>query len=293
VLLVLALVLSLVLSRSISRPVTELTGATQSVASGDLGARVSTGHAGEFGALARAFNAMAARLQRADELRRNMTADVAHELRTPLSVIRGKLEGVIDGVYPANEEHLAPILEEVAVLTHLVEDLRLLAQAEAGPLRLDRRPTDVGDLLRDARVNFTPRAEDRRVTLGLDLPDTLPEVPADWRRISQVLGNLIGNALQHTPPGGTVTLFAKALDDAVAISVRDSGVGIPPEAMPYIFERFWRGDKARVRTEYGGSGLGLAIVKQIVELHGGQIDVASELGRGATFTFTLPHDPGG
>lgn len=284
-----ALMLSFLLSRSISRPVTELTQATQAVATGNLDARVSTGHAGEFGELAEAFNTMAAELQRADELRRNMTADVAHELRTPLSVIRGKLEGVIDGIYPANEEHLAPILEETAVLTHLVEDLRLLAQAEAGQLRLDRRPTDMGDLLRDAYVNFTPQAEDQHITLGLDLPETLPRVSADWRRISQVLGNLINNALQHTPPGGHIRLSAESRKGHAAISVSDTGVGIPPEARPYIFERFWRGDKARVRTEYGGSGLGLAIVKQIVELHGGRIHVASESGHGATFTFTLPY----
>jgi signal transduction histidine kinase len=283
-----ALALSFLLSRSISRPVTELTQATQAVATGNLDARVSTEHAGEFGELAEAFNTMATELQRADELRRNMTADVAHELRTPLSVIRGKLEGVIDGIYPANEAHLAPVLEETEVLTHLVEDLRVLAQAEAGQLRLDRRPTDVGDLLRDAYVNFTPQAEDRGITLGLDLPASLPKVHADWRRISQVLGNLINNALQHTPPGGHVRLAAEARDECVAISVRDTGVGISPEEIPYVFERFWRGDKARVRTEYGGSGLGLAIVKQIVELHGGQIDVTSEPGLGATFTFTLP-----
>ncbi len=288
VLFAFALLLSFLLSRSISRPVTELTRATQAVATGNLDARVSTEHAGEFGKLAEAFNTMAAELQHADELRRNMTADVAHELRTPLSVIRGKLEGVIDGIYPASEEHLAPVLEETEVLTHLVEDLRVLAQAEAGQLRLDRRPTDVGDLLRDAYVNFTPQAEDHRVMLGLDLPGTLPQVSADWRRISQVLGNLINNALQHTPSGGHVRLSAEAREEDVAISVSDTGVGIPPEEIPYIFERFWRGDKARVRTEYGGSGLGLAIVKQIVELHGGQIDVTSEPGQGATFTFTLP-----
>jgi len=288
-LLGLALLLSLLLSHSISHPLMELTEATRAVAQGDLEVRVSTGHAGEFGELAEAFNSMATELQRADELRRNLTADIAHELRTPLSVIRGKLEGIIDGVYPANEEHLAPILEETAVLTQLVEDLRLLAQAEAGQLHLARRPTDVGDLLRDAYVNFTPQAGDQNLTLILDLPEALPPVDADWRRISQVLGNLIVNAFQHTPSGGQVTLSARPQGEEVAISVRDTGVGIPREELPYIFERFWRGDRARVRTEYGSSGLGLAIVKQIVELHGGQVRVASEPGKGATFTFTLPH----
>jgi two-component system OmpR family sensor kinase/two-component system sensor histidine kinase BaeS len=214
---------------------------------------------------------------------------VAHELRTPLSVIRGKLEGVLDGVYPATPEHLEPVLEETELLTHLVEDLRLLALAEAGQLPLEKQPMDVGDLLRDAQVNFSPQASDRGVTLALDLPAELPEVMADWRRVAQVLGNLLTNALRHTPEGGCVTLSAIAGQEVVKVTVADTGAGIPPDDLPYIFERFWRGEKSRSRTRTdGGTGLGLAIARQLVELHGGTIRVETAPGEGSKFRFTLP-----
>jgi len=283
-----SLIVGLILSRGMSRPLVSLTDATRTVAEGDLSVRVSTHYPGEAGELASAFNQMAEELARADDLRRNLTADVAHELRTPLSVIRGKLEGVLDGVYPAEPEHLRPVLEETRLLTHLVEDLRLLALAEAGQLTLEKRPMDVGDLLRDAHVNFSPQAADRGVTLALDLSPDLPGVVADWRRIAQVLGNLLTNALRHTPQGGCVTMSAASSDeDAVIVTVADTGAGVPPEDLSYVFERFWRGNKSRSRAS-GGSGLGLAIAKQLVEMHGGTISVESAPGEGATFWFTLP-----
>ncbi len=282
-----SLIVGLVLSRGMSRPLVHLTEATREVADGDLDVRVPTHYPGEAGELALAFNQMTEDLARADELRRNLTADVAHELRTPLSVIRGKLEGVLDGVYPATAEHLEPIVEETELLTRLVEDLRLLSHAEAGQLKLEKRPMDVGDLLRDARVNFSPQADDRGVTLALDLPAELPRVMADRRRIAQVLGNLLSNALRHTPEGGCVTLAAAERDGAVAVTVTDTGTGIPPEDLPYVFERFWRGERSRSRSG-GGSGLGLAIAKQLVELHGGKIEVESTLGEETTFLVTLP-----
>ena len=292
---VFAAIAGLGLSRAMSQPVVHLTEATRAVAAGDLSVRVPDRYHGEIGELAAAFNRMTEELARADELRRNLTADVAHELRTPLSVIRGKLEGVLDGVYPATPEHLDPVLEEAKLLTHLVEDLRLLALAEAGQLALDRRPMDVGDLLRDAHVNFGPQAADRGVTLALDLPGDLPRVTADWRRVSQVLGNLLTNALRHTPQGGCVTLSAALVSPAgsgaeegkVEVTVADTGTGIPPEELPYIFERFWRGEKSRSRAA-GGTGLGLAIARQLVEMHGGTIRVESTPGRGSKFSFTLP-----
>jgi two-component system OmpR family sensor kinase/two-component system sensor histidine kinase BaeS len=290
------LIVGLVLSRGMSRPLVNLTAATHAVAAGDLSVRVPVRYHGEMRELAVAFNAMAEDLARADDLRRNLTADVAHELRTPLSIIRGKLEGVLDGVYPATPEHLEPVLEETELLTHLVEDLRLLALAEAGQLPLEKRPMDVGDLPRDAQVNFSPQASDRGVTLALDLPAELPEVMADWRRVAQVLGNLLTNALRHTPEGGCVTLSATAPPRSggagggtVEVAVADTGAGIPPDDLPYIFERFWRGEKSRSRTRTdGGTGLGLAIAKQLVELHGGTIHVETTAGEGSKFRFTLP-----
>ena len=292
----LTLVVGLLLSRGISRPLADLTAATQAVAAGDLSVRVPVRHHGEVRELATAFNAMTEELARADELRRNLTADVAHELRTPLSVIRGKLEGALDGVYPCTPEHLSPILEEIKLLTRLVEDLHLLSLAEAGQLPLEKQATDVGALLRDVQVNFSPQAADRDVTLALDLPTELPEVMADRRRIGQVLGNLLTNALRHTPAGSRVTLSAAVSEGMVRVTVADTGTGIPPEDLPYIFERFWRGEKSRSRAG-GGAGLGLAIAKHLVQAHGGEIGVLSPsveglraggVGEGTTFYFTLP-----
>jgi signal transduction histidine kinase len=289
-----ALVTGWGLSRVISHPVVRLTEATRAVAKGDLDVHVHGQYPGELGELAASFNLMTEALARADSLRRNMTADVAHELRTPLSVIQGKIEGVLDGVYPAVPEHLEPILEETKLLAHLVEDLRLLALAETGQLALERQPLDVGDLLRDAQVNFSPQADDRGVTLALDLPANLSQVTADRRRIAQVVGNLLTNALRHTLQGGCVTLSAVLSPPlegggkgGVSVSVSDTGAGIPAEDLPNIFERFWRGEKSRSRAG-GGSGLGLAIAKQLVEMHGGSIAVESTPGVGSTFRFTLP-----
>jgi signal transduction histidine kinase len=290
------LVVGLALSRGISRPLVDLTAATRAVAAGDLSVRVPVRHHGEVRELAIAFNTMTEELAQVDELRRNLTADVAHELRTPLSVIRGKLEGVLDGVYPSTSEHLSPILEEIKLLARLVEDLHLLSLAEAGQLILEKRATDVGALLRDAQVNFGPQAADRGVTLALDLLTELPKVMADQRRIAQVLSNLVTNALRHTPSGGCVTLSATVIKGAesrtcsgwiVQVAVTDTGAGIPPDDLPYIFERFWRGEKSRSRAG-GGAGLGLAIAKQLVEMHEGAIGVESTPGAGAKFWFTLP-----
>ncbi len=283
-----SLIVGVLLSRRISQPLADLTAATRAIATGKLGVRVSSRYSGEAGELIESFNQMAEDLARADELRRNLTADVAHELRTPLSVVRAKLEGVIDGVYPATPEHLEPVVETITVLTQLVEDLRLLALAEAKQLALEKQPVDIGDLLRDAHVNFSPQAADRGVTLALDLPSELPKIMADRRRLAQVLGNLVTNALRYTPAGGRVTLSAaKTGDGPIEVTVADTGSGVPPEDLPYIFERFWRGDKSRARLS-GGSGLGLTIAKNLVIAHGGEIFAQSEVGKGTTIRFTLP-----
>jgi signal transduction histidine kinase len=284
---VVALVIAGVLAWRLINPLRRLTDAADAIARGDLSQRVAVSASDEVGELAASFNHMAAELERAEKLRRNMTADVAHELRTPLSIVRGKLEGVLDGVYPATAEHLQPILEATDLLTVLVDDLRTLAQAEAGNLALERRPVDAGDLLHDAAVNFEPQASDQEVTLSLELPPEPLEVLVDWHRISQVLGNLLTNALRHTPAGGEITLAAEAAGEEVRVTVTDTGTGIPAEDLPYVFDRFWRGEKSRSRAS-GGSGLGLAIARQLVELHGGKIGVTSRPGDGSQFWFTVP-----
>ena len=289
-----ALIVAGVLAWGLVRPLRRLTAAADGIAGGDLSQRVPVTSGDEVGELAATFNHMASELERGEQLRRNMTADVAHELRTPLSVIRGKLEGVLDGVYPATSEHLEPVLEATELLTYLVEDLRLLAQAEAGQLALDKRVVDIGDLLSDAHVNFDPQASDRGVTLALDLPPGIPKVTADWHRVAQVLGNLLTNALRHTPEGGCVTLSASVRyqresdedSEIVKVTVADTGTGIPSEDLPNVFERFWRGERSRSRAG-GGTGLGLAIAKQLVELHGGTIGAESTPGEGSEFWFTL------
>jgi len=311
-----ALVLAGVLAWGLVRPLHRLTAAAEGIARGDLSQRVPVTSNDEVGELAATFNLMARELERAEQLRRNMTADVAHELRTPLSIVRGKLEGVLDGVYPATPEHLQPVLEATELLTYLVEDLRLLAQAEAGQLALEKRAIDVGDLLQDVQVNFEPQASDQGVTLALDLPSELPQVTADWHRIVQVMSNLLTNALRHTSQGGRVTISAAVNSSpavgssstmgssphrgsspppmggagvGIKITVTDDGAGISPEDLPYVFDRFWRGEKSRSRAG-GGTGLGLAIAKQLVELHGGTIGAESAPGEGSKFWFSLPMD---
>jgi two-component system OmpR family sensor kinase/two-component system sensor histidine kinase BaeS len=281
------LILGAVILRQLSTPLMKLTSATRAIAEGDLSVRVPEDYPGEFKTLAISFNSMAHALEHADELRRNMTADVAHELRTPLSVIRGKLEGVLDGVYPASEEHLSPVLEEAEVLTRLVEDLRLIALAEAGQLPIEFRPLNVLDLIQDARVNFTPQANDGGIEIVVDAPAHLPDILADWRRVSQILGNLMINAVRHTPAGGVITLSAVCVQDKIQVTVKDTGIGIDAAELPYVFDRFWRGEKSRSR-QTGGSGLGLAIVKQLIELQGGKVWAESTLGEGTAITFTLP-----
>lgn len=288
------------LARRISRPLVDLTVATRAVADGDLNVSVPVRYRGEIKELALAFNIMTEKLAQADEIRRNLTADVAHELRTPLTVVRGKLEGVLDGVYPASNRHIAPILDEIRLLTRLVEDLHLLSLAEAGQLTLEKNVIDIIPLLRDAQVNFTPQATDRGVELIFDLPVDEPdefvvEVLADERRIAQILSNLLTNALRHTPSEGRVTMTVTTIEEMVRVTVADTGIGIPPEDLPHIFERFWRGEKSRSRAG-GGAGLGLAIAKHLVHAHGGEIVVISPSiadesgggGWGTTFYFTLP-----
>jgi signal transduction histidine kinase len=235
---------------------------------------------------------MTEELERADQQRRNLTADVAHELRTPLHIIQGNLEGILDGVYAPTEAHVGATLDETRALARLVDDLRTLSLAEAGQLPLTWESVDVSELLGDVGTSISGQAEaagiDLRVEADAD-PSTLM-VSADVGRLGQVLNNLLANALRHTPSGGVITLQAERIQQAIHIVVRDTGEGIPAEDLPFIFDRFWRGDRSRSHARGAGSGLGLAIVQQLVQVHGGSISVKSEAGKGTTFTIELPVD---
>ncbi len=278
--------------RSVALPTTDILAALDAAASGDLSVRVPVHSRGEFARLSAALNRMLAELERSDRQRRNLAADVAHELRTPLHIIQGNLEGVLDGVYTPSPEHIEATLDEARQLGRLVEDLRTLSLAEAGELPLVREPVQVGDLLADAVTSFAARALGAGVTLRA-APGPADELllHADGGRLNQVLSNLVSNALRHTPAGGVVTLAAVASEGRLRLTVADSGAGIPAAELPFIFDRFWRGDPARGRGEGAGSGLGLAIAAQLVKAHGGEITASSEPGRGSLFTVELPLPP--
>jgi len=268
--------------RRVAMPVRDLMEAAGRVESGDYAVRVPESGPRDVRNLARAFNAMASRLQVNEDQRRTLLADVTHELRTPLAVVQGNLEALVDGVYPADEAHLGPILDETRVLARLIEDLRTLSLAESGVLRLQREPTDLGILITEAGASFRAQAEAAGIQIRTQLADDLPLLEIDPVRIREVLSNLIANALRYTPPGGTVTIEART-NGSVEIAVRDTGAGIPVERLPHIFDRFYKSDESH------GSGLGLAIAKNLVAAHDGGIVAESEPGRGTTIRFTLPN----
>jgi signal transduction histidine kinase len=288
----LALFLGLVLFRQIVAPIRQVTAAAQAMAAGNLDQRVDVRSRDEVGQLAGAFNQMAGALVRQQELRRNLIADVAHELRTPLSVIQGNLEAMLDGVLPAEPEEIASLYEETILLTRLVGDLRLLSVAEAGQLTLERRPAKVDEVLQRAVELMRHQAEANQVTLTVEPAPDLPVVQVDVDRVGQVLTNLLQNALRHTSAMGQIRVAAEAMKhpggaSEVVVSVADTGSGISAEDLPYVFDRFYRADKSRTRAS-GGTGIGLALAKQLVEAHSGRIWVESIIGQGSTFYFTLP-----
>ena len=273
--------------RRLGTPFADIMSATDAIAKGDLSVRLRENNRGPLGNLARRFNNMVAELERAEQQRRNLTADIAHELRTPLHIIQGNLEGMLDSVYEPTEEKITDTLDETRLLARLVDDLQTLSLAEAGQLPLHPTRFLLDDLLTDAAAGFESRAAAQNVELRVEVPDPSPEIEADYDRLIQVLANLLTNALRHTPTNGQITLNSESIPDGVRISVSDTGAGIPPEDLPYIFDRFWRSDKSRARTE-GSSGLGLAITKQLILAHGGRISVESEMAKGTTFTIELP-----
>ncbi len=285
-----AILLGLVLTWQLTGPLRKLKVAAQGIAGGDLSTRVDIKSRDEIGALGRAFNEMAENLARAEELRRNMTADIAHELRTPLSVMRGNLEAILDGVFEPSRENVTAIHRETILLSRLVDDLQELALAEAGQLRIEMEPASLASLIERAASSATPRAAKEGVSIVTEVPGDLPLVNMDQQRIGQVLSNLVDNAVRHSPEGSAVTIRAERTEDAVRVDVVDQGPGLDPEELTLVFERFYRGDKARSRST-GGVGLGLAVVKQLVEAHNGKVWAESVKGQGATFSFTLPLIP--
>ncbi len=282
-----AIFLGLFLTRQFTKPIRALKKGAARIAGGDLAYRVEVNSRDEFGELANSFNSMAASLDSSEQSRRRLFADIAHELRTPLSVIGGTVDAMLDGVYKPSTDNLNSIKEETEVLTRLVAELRDLSLAESGHLKLEIEPTNLAELVQRRVSQAEVIARGKNITLNTNIADGLPEIEADGRRIEQVVANLLDNAFNHTPSGGTVTVAASADTDGVMVSVADTGEGIPAEHLPYIFERFYRVDDARSRKT-GGAGLGLAIAKQMVELHGGKIWVESEVGKGSKFYFTLP-----
>jgi len=268
-------------ARRFAMPLGNLIEAARRIESGDYSARVPEWGSPDIRSVARAFNSMSARLKAMDDQRKSFLADVTHELRTPLSVIRGQAEAINDGLYPADSKHLAPILDATATLDRLVEDLRTLVLTDAGNLVLHKEPTDIGALMHDTVESFRPQAESNGLSLSTEIAPNLPTIEVDPARIRQVIGNLLSNAIRHTPSGGSVTVAVISTGDQVTISLADTGEGIPPDLLPHVFERFVKG------ADSTGSGLGLAIAHDIVAAHGGTIEIQNADKGGAVARVTL------
>ncbi len=272
--------------RRFGKPMSEIFDAIDAVSEGDLTVRVPERHTRQFGLLAKRFNYMVSELERSDQQRRNLTADIAHDLRTPLHIIQGNLEGILDGVYEATPDHINNTLEETQLLARLVNDLQTLSLAEAGQLPLHPTRFLIADLMSDLTSSFSSQAASLGIDLQTEVLDPDLELTADYDRLNQALSNLISNSLRHTP-GGRISIRVESSisNHQLQITLQDSGSGIPPEDLPFVFDRFWRGDKSRSNRTH--SGLGLAITKQIVLAHGGTIDVESEVGKGTKFVIEI------
>lgn len=283
----LALLLALLLAERLLRPVQSLTRAAQALAQGDLSQRVPITGEDELAELGKTFNQMAQSLQNNLQARRALTADIAHELRTPLAVQRAHLEALQDGIYEPTPETIQTLLEQNQLLTHLVDDLRTLALADSGQLTLNLTQTDLNDLCQRQIEQFRPTAAAKNISLDYQTTSKPVQILADPQRIEQILNNLLANAVRYTPESGTITLDLRQTATHAQIRIHDSGPGIPEEALPFIFERFYRADKSRSRSE-GGSGLGLAIARQLAQLHNGSLTAENAPQGGAMFTLTLP-----
>ena len=283
-----ALLFSWFLSRRIVAPVQTLSAASQSIAEGHYDERVQVNGADEIAQLAASFNQMAGQLEQVESMRRQLIGDVTHELRTPLTSIKGYMEGLVDGVLPSTPETFNQIHREADRLSRLVDDLQELSRVEAKAYALDLRSVAVSDLVQTTVKRLSPQAMGKRIALRSSLPADLPPLLADEDRITQVLVNLVANAIQYTPEGGDVTISAVRAGDEIHVTVKDTGIGIPPEHIANLFTRFYRVDKSRSRNAGGGSGIGLTVAKHLVEAHGGRIwaESAGE-GQGSTFTFSL------
>jgi signal transduction histidine kinase len=285
---ILTLIIGLLLMRRVINPLSEVIAAAQAVSQGDLTARVPVeARNDDLSALSLHFNHMANELERSDHQRRNMLADIAHELRTPITILRGRLEGILDGVYPADEANIAPALEETYLLERLVEDLRLLALAEANQLRFELKPVNLAELGDTLLGLFSAQASEKNVNLRLNAEADLPEVMVDPQRFQQVVGNLIDNALRYAPVGSAIDLTIKRKNNTVELIVSDEGTGIPQDELKHVFDRFWRGEKSRARST-GGAGLGLSIARQLVEAQGGKISAQNRSPKGFEVLITLP-----
>lgn len=283
----LALLLGAVLAQTLTRPLREITTATKAVAAGDLDQKVPVRSKDELGELADSFNVMSAELSHAQQLRRQMTADIAHELRTPISIIIGHTDAIDEGVLPPSKETFDIIRDEAGRLERMVEDLRMLSHADAGELHLDKSPIDVQPLLEQVVKSHQHAAARCDIKLSTECEPDMAKIYVDTDRISMVLGNLLNNAVRYTPEGGRIALTAQSQGDDVEIIVTDNGPGIPEDEITRVFDRFYRIEKSRYRDD-GGSGLGLAIAKSIVEQHDGKILVESVVGEGTSFIILLP-----
>jgi len=283
-----AVLLALLFSRLITGQLNSLKLSAQRIRDGDFAQRVKVETNDELGELATTFNSMAAQLELKEQGRKQLLADVAHELRTPLSIIQGNLEAWRDGVVTPSAAAIAPVHEEAVTLARLITDLRDLSLAEAGQLSLHRESTNISELVSSALSSYSERAGTHEVALNLETESDLPPANVDPGRVRQVLANLVENALRHTPRNGSIQVTVSDEPPGfLSVSVRDTGAGIAPEDLPHIFEHFYKADRSRERSR-SGSGIGLAIVKQIVEAHGGQVHVDSAQGEGSVFSFTVP-----